>query len=527
MLLFHYTWEPEYIEKADAVYYSYTYSYGEEVDSSIKDSINTHISQFTNPDGNPKFLLTNTGVETDVNFELEIRRSTETSVDVLEKYLFVGNYYNQSDVIEYAEICEINLVVPLDIEELLAEHLRGCNSVNIDTYTSVEELTSSLERNESIGLIKESDLHSKLQLYTLDGEDYPLESDWASRLYLAPVINSNEDVPEALLDGIWEVDRADFTEYESLRMTGVTALSRNLAILMERSSDWDYPAADIGAFLSAADITHTSNEVSFLDGCIPEQSLRFCAHPKYFETLTSSGFDVIELTGNHNKDFGEQSFIYTDGLYKENGIETYGGGLNDVDAMEPYLTSLGDTKVALLGYNQFNTTVAREALASEGNAGANPFSLEAVGRDIDQLREEGYETIIVTIQYEECYAYPTEAVIYPYCYEPLDRPDQTSDFRAVIDAGADIVIGTQAHQPQAYEIYNEGFIFYGLGNLYFDQVVWPGTRQGLVLTHYFGDGVHLQTRITTTLIDGKMQPYITTGSEREELLQYLYIARPE
>ncbi len=37
------------------------------------------------------------------------------------------------------------------------------------------------------------------------------------------------------------------------------------------------------------------------------------------------------------------------------------------------------------------------------------------------------------------------------------------------DAGADIVSGSQAHQPQGMEIRGDGFINYGLGNLFFGQ----------------------------------------------------------
>ena len=37
-----------------------------------------------------------------------------------------------------------------------------------------------------------------------------------------------------------------------------------------------------------------------------------------------------------------------------------------------------------------------------------------------------------------------------------------------------------------------------MGNLYFDQINWIGTRQGLVLTHYFYDGRYIQTKIIRT-----------------------------
>ena len=60
-------------------------------------------------------------------------------------------------------------------------------------------------------------------------------------------------------------------------------------------------------------------------------------------------------------------------------------------------------------------------------------------------------------------------------------PEQMADFRALSDAGADIVVGVQAHTPQAVELRGDNrIILYGLGNLYFDQVRSWGTRPGLV-----------------------------------------------
>ena len=138
---------------------------------------------------------------------------------------------------------------------------------------------------------------------------------------------------------------------------------------------------------------------------------------------------------------------------------------------------------------------------------------------------ENADVVIVDFQFEECYAYPEEGGLYPFCYKPLAAPDQRSVFKEAVDLGADIVIGTQAHQPQSYEVYNGKLIFYGLGNIFFDQISWIGTRQGLVLTHYFVDGKHVQTKIDTTLYDRDMRPYLTYGEERASLLKLLNEAR--
>jgi len=91
--------------------------------------------------------------------------------------------------------------------------------------------------------------------------------------------------------------------------------------------------------------------------------------------------------------------------------------------------------------------------------------------------------------------------------------------------GADLVVGTQAHHPQTFEYYLEKPIYYGLGNLFFDQTYWPGTRRGLILTHYFKSGKLLNTRISPTWYDGTHQVFLMPEKEAESFLGRLVTAR--
>ncbi len=161
-------------------------------------------------------------------------------------------------------------------------------------------------------------------------------------------------------------------------------------------------------------------------------------------------------------------------------------------------------------------------MARENSAGANAYSEEKMEKDIEGLREST-DIIIVDFQFQECYSYPSGDVIYPVCYKPINN--QTSVFRKAIDYGADIVVGTQAHQPQTYELYKDGVIFYGLGNLFFDQSMWIGTRQGMVLTHYFKEGALIQTKITPTIYDRSLQVEVANEKDSQLLLELLSTAR--
>ncbi|HVX92668.1 MAG TPA: CapA family protein, partial [Candidatus Dojkabacteria bacterium] len=211
--------------------------------------------------------------------------------------------------------------------------------------------------------------------------------------------------------------------------------------------------------------------------------------------------------------------------YKAKGWDYFGGGVDITDANKILIKQVNGNKIAFLGYNYYDTALGSGEIATATHAGSTPFNWAKIKSDIASAKKQG-AIVFVDVQYQECYSYPPDGGLYPPCYRPIAAPDQKTDFRKIIDLGADVVIGTQAHQPQTYEIYKGKIIYYGLGNLYFDQIVWIGTRQGLIITQYVYDGKLIQSRIVTTFYDGDMRPYITTDNKRTSFLNLLKAARP-
>ena len=90
-----------------------------------------------------------------------------------------------------------------------------------------------------------------------------------------------------------------------------------------------------------------------------------------------------------------------------------------------------------------------------------------------------------------------------------------------------MVVGTSAHQPQTYELYQNKPIYYGLGNLFFDQIYWPDTTRSLILTHYFKNDKLLQTRISPTIYDNTFKPRLLDSTETQNFLARLLLASPK
>ncbi|MDH4199467.1 MAG: CapA family protein [Spirochaetia bacterium] len=303
--------------------------------------------------------------------------------------------------------------------------------------------------------------------------------------------------------------------------TGVTALARGIINKVNQQKDPLFISKKIAPFLRQFHLTHTSNEVSFTENCefsIP--TMLFCAPIEYIKILQDCGLDIIELTGNHNNDYGREASEFTLRLYEKNGLRYYGGGKNLKDAQKILYVEIAGKKLALIAYNQANVYWQYDLpLAREDFPGANPFDMEKMKTDIGEARKNA-QTVIVDFQFAECDAYKVEGN--GDCYNPMTKPDQRGVFQKAIDFGADIVVGTQAHQPQVIEKFRKGIIFYGLGNLFFDQTRWEGTRQGMILVHIFFDGLYKSTIVYPTYFDENMQVHLANDRQKKELLDIYY-----
>lgn len=440
--------------------------------------------------------------------------TTTTHADgklLLDAYVPVTHKYAVRQSIGLAELTSIDVVTPTDTEPVISEAI--AKTLNRQSVTSID--MTNLSDNQ-IAFIPARLLDSTVKLLVLDGAYYL--DDYKKGAVFRTLAFDGFDTSE--LDAL----RFDSLEKESVftfNQTGVTALTRTMMPKLRQVGDPTFFSKEIGPFLANADITHVSNEVSFQQNC-QYHTILFCSPPEFIETLKASGVDVVELTGNHNNDVGSQFNTESINTYHQLGWGTVGGGLNTEEAAKPYMMDKKGSKVALLAYN-YPDSPNGGAIAGATKAGANGFDFDRIKSDIEDLKAANVASIIVDVQFWECYAYPDGYVEYPICDQPIT--DQTAVFRKIIDLGADMVVGTSAHQPQTFEFYNGKPIYYGLGNLYFEQTQWPGTERGIILTHYYHNGKLLQTKLTPTVYNKDFVVKIMTPDQADYLFDRLKTAR--
>jgi len=218
---------------------------------------------------------------------------------------------------------------------------------------------------------------------------------------------------------------------------------------------------------------------------------------------------VMELTGDHFGDYGEQAILETLQIYNDAGVPYYGGGADLEEARKPLLMEHNGNKIAFIGCNDKDAYAGADAVTP----GAAPCDYDYMRQQIRALRAQGY-VVIATFQYEEY-------------TDPQAAPIQMEEFRWQAESGAQIVSGSQAHFAQVMEFYDNSFIHYGLGNLFFDQMGKldggiDNIRREFVDNHVIYNGQYISTEIHTFILMDYSRPRLMDAAERSKFLRYYF-----
>lgn len=228
----------------------------------------------------------------------------------------------------------------------------------------------------------------------------------------------------------------------TLIAVGDIMLGRNVNQKMIKYQNFKYPFEKTASFLSTADITFGNLESPFFKSCpiIGTGSFSFCADYRSMEGLLLAGFDVLGLENNHILNFGQEGLSQT----------------------KTFLTK-----------NQILPSMAEETVVKKVNNFNFGFLSFTYDKNLDQalikVREEKdkVDILIVSLHWGN-----------EYQKEPPKSQKELA--HKLIEAGAKVVIGHHPHVTQPFEKYQDGLIFYSLGNFVFDQMWSEETRKGLV-----------------------------------------------
>lgn len=209
--------------------------------------------------------------------------------------------------------------------------------------------------------------------------------------------------------------------------------------------------AAVAPELRAADIAFGNLEGVLMDGGEP---VKKCQDPKvcflfrsparYAHTLADAGFDVMSLANNHARDFGEAGRSSSMAALDAAGIR-HSGRIGDIASWEQ-----AGRRIALVAFSF--------------TSGSHPLNDLAGARAlVGELRAD-HDLVIVSFHGG---AEGGDATHLPFGTEHFfgeDRGDVVVFGRAMVDAGAALVIGHGPHVPRAIEVWNGHLVAYSLGN---------------------------------------------------------------
>jgi hypothetical protein len=229
--------------------------------------------------------------------------------------------------------------------------------------------------------------------------------------------------------------------------------------------------------LAAADVAIVNLESSVGSGGRPEPGKRFTfsADASAFRALAAAGIDVVSMANNHALDYGRARVPSTLRAARRAAAEdprltVVGIGADEDEAFAAAVTDVGGTRVATIAASAADQDPTADPTAAwaagpdrSGVAGAlDPRRLLREVRVADRTADVVVAYLHWGVQGERC---PSE--------------EQRSLARRLVGSGADVVVGSHAHELQGDGRLGPGYVAYGLGNF-----AWysPGPTGVLTLT---------------------------------------------
>jgi capsule synthesis protein PGA_cap len=212
---------------------------------------------------------------------------------------------------------------------------------------------------------------------------------------------------------------------------------------------------DVTPLLSSADLAFGNLEGPMLEGgttskCRPESRSCFAYRvpTRYGKYLKDAGFDVMSVANNHASDFGAEGRESTRRVLDTLGIAHSGGNYDDI----PYLNVKGK-KIGVIAF-AFN------------NVSYNINDIETARRVVARVKAKA-DLVIVSFHGGAEGAAAQRVPRGPETYLSEARGDSRAFTHAVVDAGADLVLGSGPHVVRGMEVYRDRLIVYSLGNFAF------------------------------------------------------------
>lgn len=213
------------------------------------------------------------------------------------------------------------------------------------------------------------------------------------------------------------------------------------------------------------------------------RTFNFRGYPEYAKILSGSSVEIANVANNHALDFGEAGLTETAEVLTAEGI-----GVSGFSRI--YTTTVKGVKICSVGFTEW------------------AYSEDQIVKAIKSVRDD-CDLLLVSVHWGEEKNYDATKT-------------QVSLGRAMVDAGADIVIGNHSHVYGGVEKYKDKYIIYSLGNFCFGGNKNPSDKNCTIFQQTFNvkladgtvsdGGINIiPARVSGRNDKNDYQPYILSG----------------
>ncbi len=270
----------------------------------------------------------------------------------------------------------------------------------------------------------------------------------------------------------------------------------------------------IAQLFSGTQLRMVNLETAVTDGTCPEPQNKpyiFYAPASAVTALKSASITVATEANDHGLDCGQQGLSQNLTIATQDRFPILGIGNNATDAFDPYRVTIDGQRIAVItatqviASNLVNTWTATPTQPGVASA-IDPTQLV---REVQRVRKTS-DTVIVYLHWG------TETQACP-------NPQQEPLAQQLVKAGADIVIGSNAHVLLGGGYLGSAYVDYGLGNFAFYDDAAPETDSGSLMLS--AEGRHITNAVfrPATIVSGLPQPL--TGQAASSAVQSWNAAR--
>jgi poly-gamma-glutamate synthesis protein (capsule biosynthesis protein) len=253
----------------------------------------------------------------------------------------------------------------------------------------------------------------------------------------------------------------------------------------------------VPTLLSGVDLSMVNYESALTDGTCPDAQDKqyvFYAPPTVVTAFKGAGVTLITEANNHGEDCGPAGLQTALSTRASTGYTILGIGQNSAQAFTPYTATIHGEHVAIIAATQvidsdlqsaWTATATQPGLASAYDVNDLVAAVEAARKTAD--------TVIVYLHWG------TEL---DACPDPLQEPLA----QVLVQAGADIIVGTHAHVLLGGGYLGSAFVDYGLGNFAFYDNSPPENASGSLVITATGRHIDQVTWRPAVIVDDLPQP---------------------